>query len=105
MAIVVAVLMLGLAVWNLAQLQGLTGAAVTRGVASHLALAWAVILVILNLRLPAWEAVLHGVSLADMHHFLPVWVLPLLTLALVAWVRLLLGLTRAQHLPAPGRAD
>jgi hypothetical protein len=97
--------MVGLAIWNLAQLRRLTGAAVTWGVASHLAMAWGVILAILNLRLPAWEAALHGIGLDEMHHLLPAWVLPLLTLALVAWVGLLLGLTRPQHLPAPGRAD
>ena len=98
-AVVTAALMVGLAIWNLAQLRGLTGAAVTRGVASHLALAWAVILVILNWRLPAWEASLNGIGMDEIHRVLPQWVLPLLTLALVAWVALLLVLTK------PGRAS
>jgi RNA polymerase sigma factor (sigma-70 family) len=96
MAVVVAALMVGLAIWNLVQLRGLTGPAVTRGVASHLGLAWAVILVILNFRLQAWEASLHGIGLEEMHRLLPPWILALLTLALMVWVALLLVLTKSR---------
>jgi RNA polymerase sigma factor (sigma-70 family) len=103
MAGVTAALMVGLAIGNLAQLRGLTGAAVTRAVASHLALAWAVILVILNWRLSAWEASLNGIGMEEMQRLLPQWTLPLLTLALVAWVALLLVLTKPKS-PRKGSA-
>ena len=68
-----------------------------RGVAGHLALALAIILAILNWRLAIWEASLHGISLAEMHRLLPAWLIPTLTLGLVAWVTLLLEVTKRKR--------
>jgi RNA polymerase sigma factor (sigma-70 family) len=96
-ACAVVVLMIGLALWNFVRLRPLTGVAAARGVASHIALTWGVILAILNWRLTAWEAAFHGIDVAQMRYLLPTWIMPLLTLALVAWVALLLLATR------PGR--
>jgi hypothetical protein len=51
-------------------------------------------LAILNWRLTAWVAVLHGFTPGEIHQFLPVWSVPVLSLALVGWIGLLLRLTR-----------
>jgi len=92
-----AVLTVILAVWNFVQLRGATGVTAARGVAGHLALALAIILAILNWRLAIWEASLHGISLAEMHRLLPAWLIPTLTLGLVAWVTLLLEVTKRKR--------
>jgi hypothetical protein len=86
-----------LGVCNYFQPGARTGAAATRAIAGHLALAWAVILAILNLRLDKWEASLHGMDLAAMHRLLPVWTIPLLTLALLIWVGVMLVLTKPER--------
>jgi RNA polymerase sigma factor (sigma-70 family) len=90
-------LMVVLGLGNYFQPRTRTGAAVTRAVAGHLALAWAVILVILNLRLDVWEASLHGMDLAAMHRLLPTWVIPALTLALLLWIGVTLALTNPKR--------
>ncbi len=94
---IITCLMVVLGVCNYFQPGARTGAAVTRAIAGHLALAWAVILVILNLRLEAWAASLHGLDLAAMHRLLPPWIIPLLTLALLAWVGVILALTKPKR--------
>ncbi len=63
-----------------------------------MALAWGVILLILNVRLETWLASFHGISLAEMHRLLPGWVIPLLTLTVVGWVGLLLKMTQPDRL-------
>ena len=62
-------------------------------------LGWAVILVVLNLRLGGWMAAYRGVDLAAIHRLLPAWVIPMATLTLLVWIGALVGLTR------PRRAD
>ena len=96
-ASIITCVMVALGVCNYFQPGARTGAAVTRAVAGHLTLAWAVILVILNLRLDTWEASLHGMDLAAMHRLLPVWTIPLLTLALLIWVGVILALTKPKR--------
>jgi hypothetical protein len=72
----------------------------------HLALAWAFVLAILNLRLDMWLAAFRGVDLAEIHRLLPVWVVPVATLTLLIWTGVLVALTTPQP-PAsqnePGR--
>ncbi|MFZ0394931.1 MAG: sigma-70 family RNA polymerase sigma factor [Terracidiphilus sp.] len=62
-------------------------------------LGWAVIFVVLNLRLGGWLAAYRGVDLDLIHRLLPAWVIPVATLTLLVWIGALVGLTR------PRRAD
>jgi RNA polymerase sigma factor (sigma-70 family) len=93
-AAIIAGLMVGLGVWHFANLRDKIGLAGMRVVARHLALSWGMVLVILNLRLDVWLANVRRCSLAEIHSVLPVWVVPLLTLALVLWALLILALTK-----------
>jgi RNA polymerase sigma factor (sigma-70 family) len=99
-ALIIAGLMVGLTLWNIVNIRGKIGEAAMRAVAGHLALAWGLVLVILNLRLDVWLASAHGGSLAEIHSLLPVWVIPLLTLALFLWTGLILKLTKPKTLPS-----
>ncbi|MGD1020147.1 MAG: sigma-70 family RNA polymerase sigma factor [Verrucomicrobiia bacterium] len=94
---ILAGLMVGLGVWKSVSLRGKAGVAATRAAAGHLALTWAIILVVLNLRLNAWMAAAHECSLAEMHRLLPMWVIPVLTLALLAWSGLVFALTKPKR--------
>jgi hypothetical protein len=60
----------------------------------HMILTWTAVLVALNWQLSAWLAAFRGIDLVEMHRLLPVWVVPALTLLLVAWVGLLVAITR-----------
>ena len=60
-------------------------------------LGWAVILVVLNLRLEGWLAAYRGVDLAVIHGLLPAWVIPMATLTLLVWIGALVALTRPRH--------
>ncbi len=91
---ILAALMVGLAIWYSVSLQGKKGVAAMRIVAGHLALIWAIILVVLNLRLDVWIAAAHESSLAEVHQLLPPWLIPVLTLALLAWAGLVLALSK-----------
>jgi RNA polymerase sigma factor (sigma-70 family) len=91
---IIAGLMVGLTLWNIVNVRGKIGEAAMRAVAGHLALAWGVVLVILNLRLDVWIAHAHRSSLAEIHSLLPAWVIPLLTLALVLWAGVVMALTK-----------
>jgi RNA polymerase sigma factor (sigma-70 family) len=70
----------------------------------HLALAWAVVLAILNLRLNVWLAAFRGVDIAEIHRLLPVWVVPVATLTLLIWTGVLVALTMPQP-PAVRRGN
>ncbi len=86
--------MLVLAVWNFLQVRNKAGVVAMRTVIEHLALIWAVILLILNWRLEVWEASLHGIDLAEMHRLLPAWIVYLLTAALLVWMGILVAATK-----------
>jgi hypothetical protein len=96
---ILAGLMVGLGIWHFVNLRGKAGVAAQRAVARHLALAWAVILLVLNLRLDVWIASAHGCSLDEAHSLLPAWVVPVLTLALLLWSGLVLALTKPTRRP------
>jgi len=87
-------LMVLLGAWNYFCRLARTGSAIIRTTIGHLALIWAVILVILNFRLDAWEASLRGIDLPAMHQLLPPWVIPVLTLALLLWIGVVMALTK-----------
>jgi RNA polymerase sigma factor (sigma-70 family) len=65
--------------------RGLAGSALLRAATMHVASCAAVILAILNLRFIVWAAAAYGVSVAELSHRLPTWMIPLLTLALLIW--------------------
>jgi hypothetical protein len=56
----------------------------------------AAVAAVINLRLDVWAAAWYGVSVAEVHSLLPFWIVPLLTLALAAWIGAVLALTRAK---------
>jgi hypothetical protein len=96
MAVVIAGAMLVLGVWNFFQLRGKTGVAAARAAYGHMTLCCAAVAAVINLRLDVWAAAWYGVSVAEVHSLLPFWIVPLLTLALAAWIGAVLALTRAK---------
>ena len=55
------------------------------------------ILAILNLRADVWVATAYGVTVAEAHDLQPIWIIPVLSLALVAWSALVITLTKPKH--------
>lgn len=96
----IAAVMVILAAWHFLTMRGQTGVAAMKIVIRHVAIAWGAILVILNWRLIAWEASLHGIGIGDMQRLLPSWLLYLLTATLLLWVGMVLAVTRPR--PASG---
>ncbi len=86
--------MVVLATWNFFSMQGRTGVAAMRVVSRHLAIAWAAVLLIVNLGMNSWLATASGRSVDEIHTLLPVWVIPVLTLALAVWAGLVMVLTK-----------
>jgi len=84
--------------WSL----GRTGAALGRVAGAQIGLACGVILLLLNLRLGSWMAADRGISVAEVARILPLWMVPVLTLALVAWVGLLFAVFRPWRGSAEG---
>jgi RNA polymerase sigma factor (sigma-70 family) len=97
---VIAGVMAALAARNIARVRHASGTAAVRAVARHQALIWGVMLVILNVRLASWLMSIYSLTPAEMRRLLPAWIIPLLTLALIAWVWLLLKMTGPQD-PQP----
>ena len=73
------------------------GVAAMRGGIRCLTLAFGVIVLILNWRLDVWMAPRYEVSVAEMHRLYPMWLIPVLTLALMAWIGILLALTKPKR--------
>jgi hypothetical protein len=91
--------MLVLGVSHFFQVRLRTGVGAARAAITHVALAWAVILIMLNCRLDVWMASRHGVSLVEMLDLLPPWMIPSLTLALLIWIGVLSALTKPKPHP------
>ena len=102
-ALIVAGLMLGLGLWHFFQARRKTGLAGMRAGIAHFTLCCGVVLGVLNLRWDAWLASRHGCSLAEIHQLLPVWVVPVLTLALVLWAGLVFAMTKPSRRAHPTR--
>lgn len=62
-----------------------TGADVGRTLGRHLVVAAGIILVLLILRADVWVASWYGVSVAEAHRLQPMWIVPVLSLALLIW--------------------
>jgi RNA polymerase sigma factor (sigma-70 family) len=99
-AAIIAGIMAVLFVWHLLETRRRTGAASLQGATGYVALAWAIIIVILNLRLQVWLAALSGINLVELHRLLPEWVVPLATLFLVLLVAVATALTRPYGAPS-----
>jgi hypothetical protein len=86
--------MLVLALWSFVQLRGKSAAAVGPALGRHVNLFGLMILAILNLRADVWVARAYGVTVAEAHNLQPIWIIPVLTLVLVAWSALVIALTK-----------
>jgi hypothetical protein len=86
--------MLVLALWSFVQLRGKSAAAVGPAVGRHVNLFGLMILMILNLRADVWVAKAYGVTVAEAHNLQPIWIIPVLTLALIAWTTVVITLTK-----------
>ena len=86
--------MLVLAVWCFFQLRGKSAATVGLALGAHLNLFGLMILAILNLRADVWVAKAYGVTVAEAHKLQPIWIIPVLTLALIAWTAVIITLTK-----------
>jgi RNA polymerase sigma factor (sigma-70 family) len=82
------------AVWSVFRLRGRSAATVGPALGHHLNLLGLMILAILNLRADVWVARAYGVTVAEAHDLLPIWIIPVLTLALVAWTAVVVTLTK-----------
>jgi xanthine/uracil/vitamin C permease (AzgA family) len=73
---------LALAAWICYQIPRNRASAISTGFGGAFLLALAVV----NLRLDIWMASSTALSLADIHAQYPLWIIPVLSLALLAWV-------------------
>lgn len=85
-AVAIAVTMAALTLWTVLSFRGKSVVRATAGLARRTWLACGVALGALNLRLDAWLAAGYGLSVAEVHRLLPLWIVPLLSVLLVAWV-------------------
>lgn len=88
-AAVVAGIMVCMALWNLAALAGASGRAAARLNGYHTFLCGLVTLLVVNVRLDVWLAARDGITVAEIHERYPLWLVPLLTLALLGGLALL----------------
>jgi hypothetical protein len=85
-AAIVAGIMVGLAVLNYFNLRDLSGLAAARANCRHYGVCCLMILAVINLRMDVWLASRYEVSVAEIHTMFPMWLIPVLTVALLAWV-------------------
>ena len=87
-------LMLVLSVWSFFRLRRSSGVALIRAAYGFAAWCCVVAVAALNLRLGGWMAASKGLSGGEARRLLPFGIVPLLTLALLAWCLLLLAATK-----------
>jgi hypothetical protein len=86
-----------MAVWSFFRLRGSTATAVGPAIGRDVNLLCLMILAILNLRADVWVAKAYGVTVAEAHNLQPIWIIPVLTLALVAWSALVFTFTKPKR--------
>jgi len=101
---VVAAIAVGMALWNFWQMRTLSGVAAVHANCRHYALCCLLILGVINLRMDVWLAPHYGVSVAEIHRMLPLWLIPVLTMALLAWMGLLIAAARRPGAVKPSGA-
>ena len=85
---IIAATMFGLGLWQCCHVLRRTGLSAARVSLGHTALAGGAVVVIFNLRFAGWVAVAHSVSVTEISRQLPMWLIPVLTIAWLAWTGL-----------------
>jgi hypothetical protein len=88
--------MLMLANWSFFRLRGHSAATIAPVLSRDVFLFCLLILAILNLRIDVWVASAYGVTVAQAHDLQPIWIIPVLSFALVAWYLLVIALTKSK---------
>jgi RNA polymerase sigma factor (sigma-70 family) len=101
-AAIVAGMAVGLAGWNFYRMRTLSGPAMVHASCQHYLVCCLVILGVINLRMDVWLANRYGVSVAEIHRMFPMWLIPVLTVALFVWVGLLIA-ARDRRPPKDGQ--
>ena len=96
-ATIVAGMMIGMAVWNYSRLRNLEGLAAAHASGRHYGLCCLLILAVINLRLDVWLATRYETGVAEIHQLFPMWLIPLLTLALLLWIGLVMAMTSSKR--------
>jgi len=86
--------MLLLGIRSFFQLRACPAAAVGPALGRHLNGVGLMVLAILNLRADLWVAHAYGVTVTEAHQLQPIWIIPVLTLALIAWTALVITFTK-----------
>jgi RNA polymerase sigma factor (sigma-70 family) len=84
-AITIVGLMTALGVWNFFRTRDARGVPVRNAYFVQLASSAALMIGILNVRIDLWLSHGYGMSVAELHDQLPVWMIPSLTLVLLVW--------------------
>jgi type IV secretory pathway TrbD component len=88
-------------VWFFLRQRALSGEAALRRAYRNMTLCCALMVAVINLRIDVWAAAKYGLSVAEVQTLLPLWIVPLLTFILVAWIAAGLALTKPKTLPPP----
>ena len=67
------------------RIRGKSGADIAMASKAHLGICCAAMLTTLNLRIDVWVAAAYGVTVAEAHRILPIWIVPALSLAFILW--------------------
>ncbi|HTR40740.1 MAG TPA: sigma-70 family RNA polymerase sigma factor [Pseudomonadales bacterium] len=93
-ALIIAGLMTALGIWNFSKFRGLTGKAMGPAYIFQIASCGGVMLAAFNLRFDQWAANGYGMTIAELHQRLPLWMVPSLTAVLVIWTIILAVMTK-----------
>jgi RNA polymerase sigma factor (sigma-70 family) len=88
--------MLMLANWSFFRLRGHSAATIAPALSHDVFLFCLLILAILNLRIDVWVASAYGVTVAQAYDLQPIWIIPVLSFALVAWYVLVIALIKSK---------
>jgi len=90
-----------LGVVNFFRYRSRSGAGMGPAYIQQLASCSVAMLAIINLRFDVWVASGYGISVAELHHRMPTWIVPALSAVLVLWSLLMLAITKPK---SPGIA-
>jgi hypothetical protein len=85
-----------MAAWNFFQSRSLPGIEMAKATCRHYQLCAVLILAVINLRMDVWLAADYDVRVPKIHQMLPMWLIPVLTLALLAWMALIAAAGKRQ---------
>lgn len=101
-AIIIVGLMTALGAWNFFRTRDENGVPIRTAYFIQLGSSAAVMIATVNLRIDSWLAQGSGISVAELHHQMPVWMIPTLTLVLLVWSVFLLVMTKPKAtVPSP----